>query len=327
MGSHRTAWDGMTLLVFDPEPLIPMTIEQTIASTSPWLETKVESFENYGDALEYCRNRRDVGFIIISDNCDVHNAEEVFRNLAAPYESALGWSAAGLLYSGSGLRMEGFRAMSQDNRFVDYVERDQLTNSKYLPMLLDRIWSQFVTKVETTLFPESMQRVLFSLASSEGFSQDSQSFVHRTINVMSKDLNLSWYDMMGLKWAHTFETLRKSHPTVLDANRRLTQLVSAVSIHLQSDEIYTIPLHETIVRVGGNKGIPLAGRLAVVVDILEKARQTGHLVDCLTMLKALNVPGASAILKSIVRNSSQIVKFGDQLGNEISGFEIIERAG
>src|SRR3954463_2456567 len=58
MGLGKRSWEGQKILIFGREPLQPAFLQEQIASSVPFLETEIESFEVYEDALEYCKSER-----------------------------------------------------------------------------------------------------------------------------------------------------------------------------------------------------------------------------------------------------------------------------
>lgn len=327
MASHRSAWDGMTIVVFDCDAQIAMQIEQSIAITAPWLETKIESFEAYDDALLHCRDRRDVGFFILGDHCGQHAAEEVFRNLASPYESALGWPAGAVLTHNGTPTIEGFKALSTDGRFVDYIDKKLLLDLQAIPVIIDKLWEMHTSKVESSLFPESLQKFICALAEQSGLDQAAQSFIHRTQNKLSSELNISWYDAIALRWAHSFASIQACFPKVLDANKSVSRLVSSVSNHLVNAKING-SIANSIGETCSNKIIPIGGRVAICAWLLDESRRRSELTECLSAIKSKSVPGSPAILRTISKSIQAIEKFASELeeGSETSTSSL-ERVG
>lgn len=304
MGLHARAWDGVTILVFGHKPLVAMQIEQVLAQASPGNEVKIDSFEHYGDALAHCRDRRDVGVFLISDYCGDVTAEDVFKNLAAPYETATGWSAVGALFFDKVQRTEGFKAMVAQRRIADYLCVDLLLNPRAAAIQLDRLWSEFCARMEESLFHSSLATMLRAQAVVEGLTEESQAFRNRAMRHLAQNLNVSWIDMLALEWVHVMQRLEHaSDPKIVRAAERQFRIARIASF----DESQLIGFGEI-----AQAKVPLASRLAHTCAVLDAQRIAGNLTQSLEILADSIKPGAPALLRVLAKSRHSIAEIAGE---------------
>src|SRR5688500_10249290 len=143
MGTHKRSWSGMNLVVFGSSPTIPMKIEQVLSQVSPTNEVRVESFENYEEALDYCKKQKSVGLIFILENCGPFLPKDVFEQLARPYRSR-GLPAYGVLIHEKGESIFGLRTLRNNEDFLEYLPLNSLIDSKIATETMEKIWQNYI---------------------------------------------------------------------------------------------------------------------------------------------------------------------------------------
>lgn len=303
MGLHERAWAGISILVFGKSETIPMQIEQAIAEASPGNEIKVESFEDYSDALDHCKNKRDVGFIFLLENCGEMPTQSVFRELSKPYESN-GWPCFGTLLFEKTETISGLRALQDCPNLLSYQSYSDVLDSKKTAESLNDLWIKFSAAFEKRIAPIALQETLISIAT-ERVSLESIHFSDRVSTLLSGNLNVSWIETVALRWSPVLSYVREINE-------------SALKPHIALGEICNLARYNgdrsSVVAIASAKQ-SLVSRISATVEFLNDKREKGVLVEELKLLGTLAKPGAPALLRHTVALRDRI----NQIATEESG--------
>lgn len=303
MAITEKSWDGLDLMVFARSPGQAMELEQDLAAALPALEVKLESFEIYEDALDFCKNRKNVGFIfMVEDNLNPP-VGELFRNLTQPFSNN-GWDAFGALVHTSGETLQGNRITRLNNQLIDYVPRSSFMDELECRKQLQTLWQKFVNAFENQFIPQALQETVIATAlKSDQFN--SLSFYEQTCNLLTSNLNISWREKFALKWYQAIVLANKQEPAVLAPHVVLQKLVTSLR-----DE--KAPTNLLVSRLK-DQTIPLGTRVLELVLGLNDAKVQGKLPELLDSFNEYAKPGGPALLRTVAKQRQAIMGFSSKL--------------
>ena len=290
MGLHERAWSGLNILIYGSTPMLPMQIEQSLASVTPNNEVKFDSFEDYSDAFDFSKDK-----ILILENCGKLPVADVFSQLAKPYESK-GWPCFGVLIHDGTETFNGLRTVKKDSRFLNYVSKEVLLDSKSASEFLMNLWNQFSASFEEKIIPQALQETLISLAK-EKMTEESIHFLDRVSTLVSSNLNISWIESVALKWAPIVSSVQEKHSNAISPHMTLQQICGMANFSGPDSILEVIKAKNS-----------LCSRIMKVSLLLNEMREKNKLADELQSLGTHNKPGAPAILRHVVNARDKILK-------------------
>jgi len=298
MGLHERAWGGSNLLIFGKTPLLPMRIEQSLAIHMPSNEAKLESFEVYEDALHFCKNSRNVGLIFLLENCGSNTPARVFNHFAELYH-ATGLPCFGILIHEGMETITGLNTITKNQRIFGYYCVDQLLNAKFVHSTISEIWQSSAQTFENMEINTDLQKKILSAATAK-YSFDTISFETRVSMLISTNLNISWFELVALKWFPLISRARATFPDVITSNKTL----------LRFDELcsYEGPPKDAAL----NPTIPLVARIRALTEHLSSSRNNGTLEQELVRLNSNTRPGSPAILRHINNKHKRIISISEE---------------
>lgn len=300
MGLHEKAWSGLNILIFGSSKNIPMQIEQAIANAAPSNETKIDSFESYEDAIDHCKNRKDVGLILILENCGKLPILDVFQQLSKPYKSR-GWPCLGVVLYEQVESVQGLKAIANDKSLFDYRNISDFIDPERTSHTLDIIWSKFSASFENLLLPTPLQESLLSV-SEKSISASDLNFLRRTAHILSGNLNISWIETVALKWAPVVESVTNSDPLVMAPHASLTQICKLASWGNDPIDLNCISTQKNT----------LCARISAMSRYLNNARISGSLQEELFKISARSNPTAPALIRHTAAMKERILDVADQ---------------
>ena len=294
LGINEKAWSGLSIVIYGKTPLMPMKLEQSIAKASPSNEVRIESFEDYDQAFDFCKAQKNIGLIFILENSGEVLAADIFKQLSTHYESK-GWPCYGILFNENTKSMLGYLSLQNNKNIIGYFSVQDLLDQNKAFNTLNEIWKIFVNSFESFVIPEKLQDTLKTLAEPE-ISRSAYDFRTRTSTIISSRLNISWLEMIAIRWQPIVEALSKTYPQVLNSNPALLQ-ISEKAKPLDLDDLYDV--------IKANASLP--SRIVTVTRILDKARSSGNLGVLLDALATKAKPGAPALLKQITNSKEYIL--------------------
>jgi hypothetical protein len=278
-----------------------MKLEQALAAATPANECKIDSFENYADALDHCKESRSVGFFLVSENVGELPLADVFEQLARPYE-AKGFPAFGALLHEAGESFIGHRLLQKSSRVIDYLPSSSLLERSNTGETIDRLWNRFIDSFESSIIPLPLQQTLVSIARAR-LDDASRNFRDRVSQLLSANLNVSWLDSVALRWAPVVTAVQAMAPDALKPHSMLTQICAQLDASASTKNI-----EESIASKA-----PLASRVSRVCELLDQARMTGSLESELLRIGTQSKPGASALLRHLAAKRERIVRLAGEL--------------
>lgn len=305
MGRHEKAWSGLNIIIFGKKALLPMQLEQSIASVAPANEVNIDSFEDYDDALSFCKQKKTVGFIlIVEDSGSLMSPSVVFSQFSKVYE-ARGWPCFGALIREGQETFLGLRTMRSNPGLIDYIETDQLLNPTKTSATIDSLWKGFVQAFEENLIPVPLQQTLISIASSS-LSEDSVFFVRRVAGLLTNNLNISWIEKVAIDWFSIVAAVEKNSNLALAPHSTLVQICNLARYTGQASDAMVLPSNS------------LCARICAALTFINDMRQSGSLESELMKLGANSKPGSPALIRHIVSLREKIIEIsGQELNSSI----------
>jgi hypothetical protein len=279
-----------------------MHLEQSITDLAPNLETKIESFEKYEDALDYCKDRKTVGLIFLLEDQSTPTIGDIFRNLGKSYSTS-GWPAFGTLIYKECKTITGQSLLVQNRNILSYFGADEFKNAERCQSILADLWTGVVSRVEEQLLPPALQDTLVAIAESNSPS-GSLLFQDRLLNLFSANLALSWKDVFALKWGTVIQRVNQVSPLVMSPHKAICSLTEAI-FSIGSNAKFSVNM------VTDNT-ISLPRRVHTLIEHLDTERSNGRLEAALDSLGRLSKPGAPALIRHLSKYRSQISSFDQQ---------------
>lgn len=272
-----------------------MKMEQSIAKANPANEVRIDSFEDFDQAYDFCKAQKNVGLIMVLENSGDALAADAFKQLGTHYESK-GWPCFGVLFHESQKSMMGHLSLQKNKNLLNYYSVEDIIDPHKTFGTLSEIWQSFVVAFETSLIPEKLQETLLSLSQQE-LSADEYGFRNRLAVLLAQNLNISWMEAIALKWEPVVSVLKESGSKALVPNAALVQIAGLAARDETAGDLLEAVRSKS----------SLCSRISTVTGFLEKARAENKLVDVLDRVATEARPGAPALLRQIALSKDRIL--------------------
>ncbi len=307
LGLNEKAWAGINIVIYGKTPLLPMQLEQAIAQASPANEVRIDSFEDYDQAYDFCKAQKNIGFIFVCENAGEVLAADVFKQLGTHYESK-GWPCFGVLLHEKEKTMMGYLSLQKNKNLIAYNSTQDLLDANKTYDTISEVWRAFVSNFESSVMPEKLQETLLSLAE-PSLSADSYNFQNRISVLLTQNLNISWLEAVALKWQPVVTTLKKVNKKALVPNVALVQIAEMAAPHEKVKDLFNVI----------NLKTNLSNRLATVIYLLDVARIENKLPEVLSRLKSQSRPGAPALLRHLVSAQENVLAIASDYSHSAVG--------
>ena len=295
MGLHDRAWSGLNIVIFGSTPLLPMRLEQALSNASPGNEVRISSFEAYDQAYDFCKNVKNVGLFLILDNCGEISPNAALKQLALPYESK-GWPGLAVLLSENEKALPGYRAISQEKRFIDYLCAEDFLQREKTRSSLETLWAKFSEAFESKVLPSTLQDVLRGIASPI-LPHETQVFSERLTNIVTKNLNISWIERTSLKWEPLIAIANDLNRKAFESQETLLKIAEISKPDALQHSIFD----EIISKA------PLVKRVNALIREFSKIKSVGELHVLIQVFTEKNKPGSPALVKAVALNKNDII--------------------
>lgn len=302
MGLHEFSWKGLNLLVYGETPQLPALIGECVADVAPAVRKRLHCFEVYQDALNFCKSKKDVGFILLLDNCKGLPLQDVFRELCRPFENR-GLSAFGVLIHAHSETLSGLKCMASNEKILAYLPVEDFLVPERARLMLDQLWVMFCRKFEEFLLPQPLQETLLALAS-EFAPPELIQLTERLSTLFCGRLNISWMDWMAIRWAPIVRVLEQNSSLALTPHKAVRQLVQAVEFSGESSSFALDPHQE------------LPGRVHAWVHHLAAKSINNHLEEELTVIEKSCHSGSLELVHQTVKLRDEILYLAQKLKQE-----------
>jgi hypothetical protein len=311
MNLHDRNWEGTGVVILGGAPLMPARIEQSIAAAMPGVEVQLSSFESYDQAYKYCKDNKNVGFLLINENCGDSSFLSTFRELSNHYLSQELPCFGAILYESEPKPLSE-RLVSKNPAILDYLSIDALINENTVASTMRHLWDQYVCAFESTVLPKQLQDSLIAIAE-DVYGVDGVCFLLRTGENLLSDLNTSWLEYVAAKWAPLLIAVEKSTPSVLKPHKSIKYLQElAMPLNVCGiDDVIKVLLGKT----------PIYQKMTTLLCYLNTQRENGALKDSLDKIAALNKPGAPKLVKHVTSNRERLLRFS------VDSFELRKKIG
>lgn len=297
---HARAFDGLNILIFGQEPLLPMRVEQAMASAMPNLEIGLESFEDYHQALTHSRASGRCGLVMVLDSKSTLPLNDVLINLLKPWEESTGIPGAAVLLAVAQPTLTGYQIAAHDRRILSYQGIQEFLDQARSQAATRTIWSDFVDRLEAYLVPDACADWLIALANERGVDPGTINFTRRLANFFRLRTNLNWREAMALPWFPITDALQHYRASIGMRGRALFELADVLGSRTpRSDSL------SNIVRAGQST----VSRLSSLVAGLDYRRLQGSLAADLAELSRTIKPFDPALLRITASESAKILEF------------------
>lgn len=296
MGLHARGWSDIQFMAFATEPMLAMRIEQGLAAASPANETRIESFEDYGTALDHCKASGSIGLIFLSENLTNLPPLGVFKNFSTPFEEKRGPCFGVLLHDGKET-IQGHSAMRfSKGRILEYVSTETVIKPELAAPFLVRLWNTYINAFEQTIFPERIQESINQLIDPL-FPKDERNFATRLATLLNHQFSLSWWEGLAVRLFPLAKALEKSNPQFAATLPELRNIVITAS----PTQAINGPME-----IASSK-LPLPQRVSMLIELLLSAYRSNTLPAVLGEIQKLSTPGTPALLRRTASVSNSIL--------------------
>jgi hypothetical protein len=297
MALHKNAWRGQNIVILDHSLNEGLKLEQAIAAASPDNEVKIETFSDYSEAYDYCREKANVGLLFVSSKILVPIADAIEQ--LSRYYQFFGTSArVVLILDGPEDELNSYRIRAQQKKCFWMVRRADLNDKVLTGETLNTVWEQYQSSIESEYFPAALQDS-FLARIENSLTKESRVFCERTAVLLGSGLNLSWFDQIALKWAPSLNEIGKENEAALRSSEFIINLAKIS---------YYGPVEQAI-EFAKDKNQPLIKRVATVIANLDDSRKKGILPLTITQYSKLAKPGSLVIYRHVHQKADQILAF------------------
>lgn len=310
MKYHDRAWEGFRIAILGSKPLIPMQLEQAIATALPTMEVQISSFENYDQAYAFCKEQQDVGILFISDDLPGASFQSIFRELSELYKKS-GLPAFGVITFEKQPLPFNEKAVAKHQQLLDYISTSSILESTKTASTIDNIWNQFVERFEKLVLPEALQ-ISFKSSASAHIGSEAVAFLERLTTNIASELNISWLEDIAIKWAPILSTVKNVSPEFITPHRYLSHFIQISDIGIPTNRSDLLDLL--------GKDLPLTKKAFALTAFLEIARKSGNLASALNEISAGANNRSVKLVKHIAKNKDRILQFAHEAESSIGAF-------
>ncbi len=298
MSRGTNSWAPIGFVIYGQEPLAPARIEQFIVNALPSQELNIDSFEEYDEALDYCKKNTNIGVIFIHENCGKNNVANVFAQLAKPYKAS-GWPVVGVIIRKDHdvESIAAVKAMRDCTDIVAYHSELDFEDVSTVLKIFDQLWTAYIHKIEDELIPIALQESLSAVIITQKVAEE-KVFYDRISEVLAQPLNLSWRDRFRLRWHYLVHESQKINSAFLLPHAALRKLIL-------NDSALDVLTQNTLLEIASSKELLVTRAIAVCEKLLNAAR-SGSLDALLKEARTEARPGRPGILRHLATQSNAI---------------------
>lgn len=298
IGNHR-------ILIYGEQPMAPMKIEVSLSNSYPHLDEQIFSFENYDQAYDLCKDRKDVGLIFLFDCLENKPHINVHDNLTRNFEGDGLPAVTVLITQGDTISLSAARLLAERKEVIGPYSLDQLTDINSAPLIFDEILNHYAQKVREFLLPLDIEDTIKSMAKAF-LSEESLIFQERAIRLVSSKLNLSILENEFLPLFPSLLICHNKMPELISHRIWVQSFIDAA----KSDRSFK-DLNEI-----NNTSETLLKKITSISTLLDGLRLKGELESHLNELKITAPPHKRALLKGILSSKDNIIKIGQEVGQQ-----------
>lgn len=295
---NHKAWDGLRIVIYARTPGKAMNFEQELAGALPNLEAQIDSYENYEDALDFCKDTKNAAFFLCFEDQRSPAMEEIFRNLVKPYESS-GWPGFAVLIHEGVETIAGLKTVSKNKKFIGYKSIHDFSTHEGIIESFSEFWNDFSQMTSTTFVSQDLENTLMSM-SAQYLPSGNLLFHNQALTLLSANLAISWKDALVLKWYPTIRVLKDKLPEILSNHDTFSKIV------LGSAPTQTTS--SSIVERLNDQNIPLQMRFLELLCEMNRQRNLGTLEGFLNEMSKFGVPGGPAIFRHLSKRRDEILR-------------------
>lgn len=295
MKLHNKAWEDVSVIILGKTPLLSMEIEQSIAEANPFLEVGTESFEKYEDALDYCKEKMNVGVIFIEDvDQPDFLLKDYYQNLSSYFKKS-GWPCIGRIFYKDNLSQKSFNDIIELGSSVKHVNTETFKELSSCQKYLELTWEAFYNNIRNTVLPSAIEDTIVSILK---FSKQEEDvfFTEGISRLITDELNINWFDKLAIDISYKIGSIDKDN-SILKANRYLQEISSITNFEAEALGIESI-LKSTV---------PLTQKVPLLSKELNKLRKENRLEESLELISSTRTFRSSSVHKIVAKKKDNIL--------------------
>lgn len=294
MNFNTRAFDNIGLMILGAEPIQAMEIEQTMAEVMPAIEHQIFSFENYDQALDHCKEKKNVALIFIEEE-ESQLLKDKIINLQSIYQAS-GLPCGVILYHQENPTFSGMRLMRDNKSILAQLKASELLENNKLIHHLKEIWTLYIECVQNHLIDKNAEVMLREVVHQNNRSEI-LNFKEKICRILGEGLNLTWQESLSLNIHFLIDEV-----ALYDANL----LKNFPGAKILSQQVIP-PVNESFVNIIKQKEIALSSKLVFIVEDLAIHQMQGKMVEKLNTYTQLNRPGAPALIKQLAMKQESLM--------------------
>jgi len=298
MSVGTQSWQDISFLVYADEPLLSIKIEQQIVAVNPNIEAQIDAFEVYEEALDYCKQKANVGVIFIHENCGQLDLINTYEQLSRVYKAS-GWPViATVIRKANALEsIQALKLMRKHPEVLFYVSEGDFENPEFIRSHFEDLWNSYTQLISENLIPSTLKDTFIS-AIQNRVSECEHVFYDRLSTVLTAPLNLTWKEGFQVRWHNLIHHTYNLKPELLKPHSALTKLVLDPNIDLNSQ-------NQSILQITTNKK-GLSTRTIELSKKVVNAANSQQLDQVLIEAKTENRPGRPGLLRTLANRAEQV---------------------
>jgi|GEM_PF-3111736 len=295
MDNHSRSLGGMNILIYGKDPLMPMKLEQALATAKPADEVLIDSFENYDQAYNFCKDNKNVGLVFLFENCgemDVNSVFTQFQKLNEYQDTCF----AVLLHNGMET-IKGLRASKDNDSIIGYYNVNDLLDLNKTSFFMQEIWEKYQTTFEKILIPSILASTYKTIAQKH-LPTEILNFGERLSVLLSGEMNVTWKESLMLKWSPVLKVLKENDQDLIKGNKQLFGLYQIVESNQNSSDLKQIAESE----------LEIAKKISTTVQCLISSMKENKLEMVLQNAIKEVTPRSKALLRILKRRELNILE-------------------
>ncbi len=298
MSAQEKRWDDLNIAILtrsidDGQALKQVIVDETNADA--------EAFTKYEDIFAYCKERQDIGFLFLSEDCDPISFEKIFKELAKHYESQ-GLPCFGVILYNNGPSARSAGSTSFNKRLIAYKSISELTSRETSRIYFNLLWDQYIGAFKDYVMPPQLEITLRNLAES-ALNKDGLHFTGRLANHLQAYVSFKWLESIALQYSIILQSVHQLTPMALRGQQTLLYLLEITGGDNKEHR------YQDLFQIA-ESNLPILFKITAIISHLEWNRKNGTLNQELDNLARTKI--SDPVLNGIQKNQNYIRTFAKE---------------
>lgn len=297
--------DKDAILIFGKKDLEPMNLEISIAETFPHLDEKTYSYENYDDAYDCAKDKKNFSIIMLIDSAVSTPMANIFDNLSRHYQNN-GLESVGVMISAEErLSLSSARLLSIRKNVIGPYSLSDLLDKEKSVYFFEEIFDQYGEKLKQQILPTEFHQSLLDLCKVQQFKTSSNEFQERVIRLLCSKANVPILTSHLLPIVPLIRTIYSQYPEIIRAQSHLDRFY----LSLITDKAY-----ENFDQIQG-ASLSIEQKILLSADLLLSKVDEGlerFLIDFKSSMPS-HLQGITKVIKNC---QDQIIKFNNEASSK-----------